>query len=156
MAAVTATAVLTSDRYSDEVVLSAAASNLDNTGNTWTITLPAGFGDCLLLEAQFYQSGIVTLQAAALAQNIQLGPSGWVIDQADITRDFIDTVPWLLLTLATPYYIACRMAPDQPVLVRAVERLFFYLPAMDTDAGDASDISVFLRVKRLRNTGVGV
>lgn len=152
--AIAATVTQISDRYSDETVLVAGADNIDaNNSLAITVSQLAGFGDCLIMEMQLWESPITGLPSTTNIVDWR-GAAGYVIDVNAVVVDILGVGKTMLAdTDAGAINAVARLAPDQPVMWRQVERLFIDWAANETDAGDAADLRVFIRVKRLRNTG---
>lgn len=155
MANLTATFVLQSDRYSDESVLAAGNDNIASTeSNTVTLALPAGFGDCLILDWQFYASSVDAILTSTNTYQV-LGADSFILGLDAAVKDFAGTAP-LLQTAITggAYKFAGYSNPAQPVLWREVaERFFLDFPPLDQGVGNTTDVRYYVRVKRLRNTG---
>lgn len=145
----TATSALTrhSDRWRDQVILRGTAANLDNA-NLLDFTLPAGFGDCLLLEAYVYVDAIDVLGAAGDNEGVRVT----LYDSAGATdRDIVDCPRWTLIDdTANALAIMAHAIPDEIIFWRENERLRLYTGEIDTDATPTADLIVWVRVQQLR------
>lgn len=140
---------LRSDRFEDESILIGLQSNIDNASNQYYVSLPAGFGDCLLMETQISWDGIISLTTDA-----EYGFDGYIVDVNGNVVDFIGSeFSRRIFSLANENKVGTRLFTDQPVMWRQVERVFIRANLQEANAADTSDFSMFFRVKRLRNTG---
>lgn len=135
-------AILRSDRAANQSVLSADDTNVDGALNT-IISLPVGFGDVLVLNAQVQAVNIATLFTIA-----DQGVHWQLLDSAaGLARDFLGSSPWLKKgALALTSYID----PDQLVVWRETEQLQLQADEIDTNATPTADVVVLIRVRRLR------
>lgn len=151
-AARTATVAQVSDRYSDEAFLAAGIDNLDNTDTELVISQIAGFGDCLILEAMVVQVAIATWIVPVADRDWHT--TMYVVDTNSVVIDFIGVGKLgSSQTTAAGGRLSGVVKPDQPVMWHQGERIFVEYPVTDSDATDVSDLRVWFRVKRLRNTG---
>jgi len=142
------TAGIVSERYAEEVTLSSAQANLDNADNDWTISLPAGFGDCLILEASYRVTSIETF--AATNVGLELGIEGSIVDASGVQQDFLGSGRGSTIGINAARGVAVDLKPDQPVRWNQSENLFLRLGEIDVGASDLSDAYVMIRVRRLR------
>lgn len=146
------TATVAGERYGDQVTLVASHGSVVGNGFD-TVKLPALFGDCLLLELLIDWD---TISAAGTASGggWPFGSAAYIVDQAatPVVRDMIGAAPiWQMDNGVGSLKATCNIDPDQPVMWRQGESVKFFQPAIDT--ADNFDVSVTIRVKRLRNTG---
>lgn len=141
-------AVVLSDRMALQALIGVSPGSALAGGGptTFSMTLPVGFGDCLLIDILVSITGIVTIAADAVLGNhgMQFG-----IASADgSTREVIGTGR-VYRTHDTQ--VGC--APEriiQPILWRADEVLSMKIPEVDTNASPGATWNVFARVVRTR------
>jgi len=131
------------DRAFDEAILNGAVSNIDGDVNA-EFELPAGFGDCALMEASAVVTSIATLVAltnlAGPTFRLLDGPSGNIVDVAFTRR-------WNLMLADS---VSCRAGPDQVQFWREQETLRVSFPEIDSNAVPTADLNVAVKVRRLR------
>lgn len=149
MASTTPTCTIAGSRYNEIVVLQATAANED--GDTiMRCSLPAGFGDCVILEIF-----INTFTFATIATNyFEMCASAAIVGAADgAFRDFIGATQFRANrgTVAAPTNIRTSPAikPDEPVLWKESERVEVQFPELDTNAVPTADVEVYIKVQRL-------
>lgn len=134
-------------------MLRGTVANLDGV-NLLDFTLPAGFGDCLLLEVLVYVDAIDVLGAAGDSE----GPRVTLYDAAGAAdRDFIGVPRWTTIDdTANALAIGAHAVPDEIVFWKAEEALRVYTGELDTDATPTADMIVYCRVQRLRTSGTEI
>lgn len=154
MTVVNTNLVLKSDRYLNTAVLLGDAANTD--GDTdWLLTVPAGVGDCLVLElAVFGFPAFATLATTPF----QFGIFAGIVGVSDTS--FVDLIGTAMQpgawspyagTVAAPTGIVSQtLKPDSGVLCKDGERIRILFPEFDTNAAPTADWQVIIKVQRLR------
>lgn len=142
-----ATTVLTaiSERVG-ETVLSGTISNIVSAAD-WSESFqpPAGFGDCSITGLTVFVGGLQTIVVAGDMR----GPVVFIV--TNTSKDFVgDMPPWRRMAVAA---VASQHDLIRPVLWRTDELLNVQMFSEDTGAGNTSDVSIIVRVIRLRNLG---
>jgi len=152
MATYNDTLAIVSERYADLVCLAQAHLNIDgNAENIWSLSLPAGFGDCLFAEGMLYRTNVDTVfDHGAAYSGIPFGCPMFVTNAAGVTMAPVDAAPYFWNTWGSPQGVSCHFSPDQMVWVAQSERLWMQLAQLGSGTGDTEDISFFGIFKRLR------
>lgn len=137
-----------SERWLDEVVLSATKANIDSDqGDAWV--LPPGVGHCAIMEVMVEVSGIATVRTAVEDAGIR----GLIINAAgDIAVDFIGNAPWRLVNGAPAGagWVNAYISPDPLVEWKEGEKLELFFPEIDVNATPTGDLRVYVKVVRVR------
>lgn len=138
-------ALLRSDRAAGQSILSADFLNVDGDFDA-VVSLPAGFGDCLILNAQVQINTIATMAASFDNRGVH-----WQIldSAADLARDFLGSSPWYIKGAAE---LTSFIDADQLVVWRETEQLHLEWAEVDTNVTPTGDAVVLIRVRRLRQT----
>lgn len=142
-----ATTVLTaiSERIG-ETVLSGTVSNITSAAD-WSesFTPPPGFGDCAITGLTVFVGGLQTIVVAGDMR----GPAVFLV--TNTSKDFIgDMPPWRRMAVAA---VISQHDLVRSTLWRTDELLNVQAFSEDTGAGNTSDLSIIVRVIRLRNLG---
>lgn len=141
-----ATATIISDRAADQVILACTYLNIDGDQAN-TCALPAGFGDCLVLESMIDIGAIATLRTP---NEQQAGARVMLLDPtATAAHDIIGALPFVQTAADR---MTAMGGPDQLVLWRAGDLLSVLHPEIDLNVTPTADENVFVRVRRLRQT----
>lgn len=157
MPALTSTVSVINNRYGEQAFLQSGNDNITAGEDiTSAVSLPAGFGDCLLLEAMLWY-GFLSTRATSTNEFQIPGSVLYVVDASSALVDMVATGQFVTTgsAAADNGRGAVHYKPDQPVMWHEVERMFFELFDVVT-AGTVSDIRFWFRVRRLRNQGVSV
>lgn len=144
MAQVDSDFVIRSERLG-EVVLLGSSDDLDGAQMAALKALPAGFGDCRVMEWQAFLG-----PAATAATPTLMGLSLSIVDSNSLRTDFLGAQPFLFVG---PSSYTCWRELYAPVLWRATEKMFLEFSELDTNAAPTMDLRLFVRVQRLRNLG---
>lgn len=129
------------DRAFDEACIEWNINNIDGDVAS-TFDLPAGFGDCALMECSIEVNTIATLQTAFDTSGVwfQLLSGGVAQDVGFCGR-------WQLREADR---VCAWAAPDQVQFWKENEALLVGFPEIDTNASPTADMAVFAKVRRLR------
>lgn len=138
-----------SDRLAGEALIGVVSgSALSGGGPTsFTMGLPAGMGDVLLIDCMAIISGIATV-----APLIEEMGAAWAITTPDGTRRSIVGVGRLLQN-SVDQVVTSPEKMMLPFLWRAEEFLFLSVPEVDTNASPTAGWNVWARVVRARQMG---
>lgn len=131
------------DRAFEEAILNGAVSNVDGDVDA-EFQLPAGFGDCALLEA----SAVVTSIATLVALTNLSGPCFRLLDAP--AGNIVDVAFEGKWTLFKAGAVVCRASPDQVQFWREQETLRVSFPEIDSNVSPTADLDVVVKVRRLR------
>lgn len=134
------------DRAFEEACLRWAVANIDGVQSIY-LSLPAGFGDCALLECSAQVSTIATMMTNPTLS----GPAFGLFDSEGtaIPVDVQFSEKWILV-LADGLH--ARAAPDQVQFWQENEMLRILFAEVDTNATPTGDLTVLAKVRRLRPT----
>lgn len=130
------------DRAFDETLLVAGVVNIDGDYSD-TFALPAGFGDCALLEAYVAVTSIATILASAT----EYGPTVTMVSPAGAVQDLPFQDNWVRRLTDG---VGCRLGPDQVQFWREHDLLQLNFEEIDTNATAAADLGFYVKVRRLR------
>lgn len=137
-----------SDRFSGRALLIATASNLDGDQGL-DFEQPSNFGDCLLEAVRISASSFATVAASLFELGVSFGIVHTLpLDLADI----VGVAEWQLIsgTFAAPTSATAYVEPMRSVLWRTGESLRIAFAEIDTNASPTVDLTVQVRVNRLR------
>lgn len=139
--------VIRSERGLGQSILSVDYANVDND-DTLRDGLPPGFGDCVITEVFVTVKDAATLAAGYESEGpmVQVEISSGVVD-------FVGTSRWVQVvgtTAATQGGVAAHIRPDEPVFWHEGEELRVDYPEIDTNATPTADVTILVRVQRLR------
>lgn len=148
-------ALLLRDEYMDVADLSATnANNADDL--IMNVSLPAGFGDVLLLEVQVLYAnltGALVADAALVYSGAEV-EIGRAVDGAAVAAvgasRFVRSSAG---SVAATFRFAADIKPDQAVLWRQQELMVVRSPFLEA-ATSTGDVTAYARVRRLRNLGL--
>lgn len=134
-----------SDRNSGIVLIQGGGSNLDGD-QALAFELPAGFGDCRLLDVW---ADVATI-ATVVANPELLGCTFNILGTPDSShRDIVGVSRWQKTGAAR---LSTQLYPLQDsVLWLSTESLFVIYPELDSNVSPTGDLTVNARVMRLRN-----
>jgi len=133
------------DRAAEQAVLGWDFDNVDDDQGL-VLELPAGFGDCLILEGCIDVASIAT----AVALDGAIGCSWVMADTSDsIRRDFLGCEQWYR---SGSTRAVTRVSPDPLVVWKATEFIFVTFPELDSNATPTADLKVLVKVRRIRQT----
>lgn len=137
-----------SERALEQVVLRTTTSDVD--GNQQLDNeLPAGFGDCIILNVFVDISGVAT----SVASPETLGPLVRLISPSGTPTQMIGSEYWRSTSSGAGLGFGAMVDPEQPVFWRAAESLRVQFLEVDTNATPTADASVYVLVRRLRQLG---
>lgn len=144
MADFTTTGVV--NRAWDDALLQAADANIDGAYAT-AHALPAGFGDCVLLEVEVRVTSIDVIQTNWATS----GPRAQLVDASGNAQDVGFSGRWVLQSeAANALQVTATIFPDQMQFWRAAEKLRVSFPEIDSDATPTADVNVYAKVRRIR------
>lgn len=143
-------AILTiqSDRFSGRALLVGTVANLDGDQGL-DFEQPSNFGDCLLESCRIS----VTPFATVAASLFELGVSFGIVHTLPLDlADIVGVAKWHLIsgTFAAPTSATAYVEPMRSVLWRTGESLRIAFAEVDTNAVPTADLTVQVRVNRLR------
>lgn len=111
-----------------------------------SLALPSGWGDSLLLDAH-----VLVNQIATMMTNPELsGVSIRIVDAQGSSADYLGTGRWH--QTATDV-LQATIDPDQVRYLRGDEQIRVEFAEVDVNATPTADVFVFIRVRRIRQTG---
>lgn len=129
-----------STRAADQVWLVATEVNILGADYASTTTLPAGFGDCIILELAMVGTGL-----GAIADPANKGMLWWLDDTASVVQDVLAVSQLYAFSAAG---VASVAQPDQARYWKSHERLNISMPDLET-ATTTGDIAIRVLVRRL-------
>lgn len=134
---------IASERWLDEVLILGTIANPDGA-RADTMALPPTLGEVAIMKVGFEVAGIDTLMTTPENN----GPMVWVVASAAINiLDIVGTNRWNLVYTNN---LATVVTPDELVLWKPSERLYITMAETDTAATPTGDLSVFVKVVRVR------
>lgn len=143
------TYAIRSERGLGQSILAVSYADVDSD-DTLRDGLPPGFGDCLITEVLVSVTGAADLPTDAL-----LAVSGPLV-QVEISSgvvDFVGIGRWVKnagTTATTTEGVAAHIIPDEPVFWHEGEDLRIDYAEIDVNATPTGDVTIFVRVQRLR------
>lgn len=128
-----------------QVTVTAQSPNIDSaTSLAEDFRLPVGFGDCFITGIRIVWSSLETVVTAGAMR----GPEVNIVVSGLGAVDFVPVSEW---TRKSSTSVVTADDVDRPVLWRSEELLRVEAFGEDTGASDTSDLTVLVRVVRLRN-----
>lgn len=126
--------------------LVAAVANMDSAVDiAEDFTLPVGFGDCLITEVSVQ---LVSIQTVVANPELR-GP--WITLVSTVGVEGFSLSRWTKFNAAGALQAWAQL--ERPILWRMEETLQVSAQSEDTGAGDTTDLTILVKVVRLRNTG---
>lgn len=124
------------------VLLNAATVNKDGETSV-SFALPAGLGDCYVLDLAVWVANTATLATLDGSQ----GALGRIVDANGLGIDFIGVGP---IRSIGATHAAFQITPDAPVLWKEGESLNLKCMELDTNASPTGDWLIYVRVQPTR------
>lgn len=139
------------ERWLDEVLLVAQGpADIMGAALAESFSLPAGFGDCAILNVEFRAWGIDVVSVGVtpvrgIRAYIQAAAGGKIVDNVGVA-------PWIVTQdTANAIELGCFIDPDALVLWQQDELLSITSPEMDTDATPTGELQIYAKVVHVRN-----
>lgn len=137
------TFIALSSRTADQWILQdTSLINIDGDISQ-AFALPASFGDLLLLDALVVVSSVLTMRLTPEDGGVEID----VVTAGALVADYVGVGRWHQVSVAR---LAAYIDPDQLRFVRQDELIVVRFAEVDTNVAPTADLSVFLRVRRLR------
>jgi hypothetical protein len=139
------TVAIQSDRVANQVVLGVASGPIPNpAGQLDVLSLPAGFGDCLILE----MSVLIDTEATQ-SINADAGAMAWLQDGNPGTLIEQIGSQFAIRGGTTRHHV--QITPDSLVLWRSTEVLIVNVCSFDTNVTPTAIARYSIRVRRMRD-----